>query len=283
MLTILEVLKRTTEFFEEKGIGNAKLNAELILAHGLGLPKRMDLYLQFDRPLEESELDGIRPLVKRRGSREPIQYIESRVDFMGVDFKVDSRVLIPRPETEELVERTGDWLQDFPPRRILDLGTGCGVIALSLARMFPESGILATDVSADALALAQENAAAQGLAERVQFLEADWFSGVVGTFDLIVSNPPYLAQAEFDQAESEVRNHEPHEALVSSGANGEGCLLAILSGAVTVLNDSGLLAMETGISQREILESKAVALGYAEFLQEADLSGRDRFFFAKKG
>ena len=110
MLTILEVLKRTTEFFEEKGIGNAKLNAELVLAHGLGLPKRMDLYLQFDRPLKESELEGIRPLVKRRGSREPIQYIESRVDFMGVDFKVDSRVLIPRPETEELVERTGDWL-----------------------------------------------------------------------------------------------------------------------------------------------------------------------------
>ena len=162
MLTVLEVLKRTTKFFEGKGIINPKLNAELILAHGLGLSQRMELYLQHDRPLSENELDGIRPLVKRRAGREPVQYIEGRANFMGVDFEVDRRVLIPRPETEELVERIGEWFADSPPKRLIDLGTGSGIIALSLARLFPSSEVFATDISSDALAVAQSNALRKG-------------------------------------------------------------------------------------------------------------------------
>ncbi len=281
MLTVLEVLRRTADFFEGKGIENAKLNAELVLAHGLGLEQRMDLYLQHDRPLTEAELEGVRPLVKRRAGREPVQYIEGRANFMGVDFEVDPRVLIPRPETEELVERVGEWLEDSPPGRLVDLGTGTGVIALSLARLFPEAEVVATDVSADALAVARSNAGAQGLAERVDFVESDWFSALEGMFDLVVGNPPYLTGAELKEAEPEVREHEPAGALVSGGAAGESALVAILEGAFQVLNPGGLLALETGIAQRGILEARAKEIGYAEFLQEPDLSGRDRFFFAR--
>ena len=283
MLTVLEVLKRTTKFFEGKGIINPKLNAELILAHGLGLSQRMELYLQHDRPLSENELDGIRPLVKRRAGREPVQYIEGRANFMGVDFEVDRRVLIPRPETEELVERIGEWFADSPPKRLIDLGTGSGIIALSLARLFPSSEVFATDISSDALAVAQSNALAQGLETRVSFLVSDWFSAIDGTFDLVVSNPPYLTETELKQAEPEVREHEPTSALVTDGDLGENALVAILQNAYQFLNPHGLLAMETGIDQREILESQAKAVGYAEYIQEADLSGRDRFFFAKVG
>lgn len=283
MLTVLEVLQRTKEFFEGKGIINPKLNAELILAHGLGLSQRMELYLQYDRPLSESELDGIRPLVKRRAGREPVQYIEGRANFMGVDFEVDRRVLIPRPETEELVERIGEWFADSPPKRVIDLGTGSGIIALSLARLFPSVEVFATDISPEALVVAQSNAVAQGLEARVSFLESDWFSGMDGTFDLVVSNPPYLTEKELKHAEPEVREHEPTSALVAGGALGENALLAILQQAYKALNPHGLLAMETGVDQREILERQAQTVGYAEYIQEADLSGRDRFFFAKVG
>ena len=281
MLTVLEVLRRTTGFFEGKGMDSPKLQAELILAHGLGLA-RMDLYLQHDRPLSETELESIRPLVKRRAGREPVQYIEGRANFMGVDFEVDPRVLIPRPETEELIERVGEWLEDKPPGRLVDLGTGSGAIALSLARLFPDAEVLGTDVSADALVVARGNAGAQGLEARVNFLESDWFSALEGSFDLVVSNPPYLTDTELQEAEPEVRDYEPVGALVAGGATGESALVAILEGAFPVLNPGGLLAMETGIAQREILEAQAQKVGYSEYLQEADLSGRDRFFFARK-
>jgi release factor glutamine methyltransferase len=282
MLTILEVLKRTTAFFEEKQMENARLNAELLLAHGLGLSKRMDLYMQFDRLLQESELEQVRPLIKRRVAGEPIQYIEGKANFMGVNFKVDSRVLIPRPETEELVERIGVLFKNESPQSILDLGTGSGAIALSLARMFPEAGVVATDISVDALAVAAKNAEEQDLAERVCFIESDWLDGIEGKFDLIVSNPPYLSQGEVDQALPEVREHEPLEALVSPGVKGEDCLLSIMAEALPFLTTGAMLAMETGIDQREALEWKAGERGYLDILHEADLSGRDRFFFARK-
>ena len=282
MLTILEVLQRTTAFFEEKKIENARLNAELLLVHGLGLSKRMDLYMEFDRPLQESDLEKVRPLVKRRVAGEPIQYIEGKANFMGVNFKVDSRVLIPRPETEELVERIGARFEDESPQRILDLGTGSGAIALSLARMFPEARVVATDISEEALAVAGKNAEEQDLVERVSFIESDWFEGIDEKFDLIVSNPPYLSQAEVDQSHPEVREHEPLEALVSPGVKGEDWLLFIMAEALPFLTTGAMLAMETGTDHREALEWKASQLGYQNILHEADLSGRDRFFFAGK-
>ncbi|MBT6461975.1 MAG: peptide chain release factor N(5)-glutamine methyltransferase [Opitutae bacterium] len=282
MLTILDVLQRTTAFFEAKQIENARLNAELLLVHGLGLSTRMDLYMEFDRLLQESELEKVRPLVKRRSIGEPIQYIEGKANFMGVNFMVDSRVLIPRPETEELVDRIGVYFEDKSPQKILELGTGSGVIALSLARMFPKAEIIATDISRDALTVAERNSEDQGLSEQISFIESDWFEGIDGNFDLIVSNPPYLSQEDVDQSHPEVREHEPLDALVSSGANGEDCLLAIMSKAFPFLTKDAILAMETGIDQRKALEATATRLGYQDILHETDLSGRDRFFFARK-
>ena len=281
MLTILEVLERTTTFFEGKGMENPRLNAELILAHGLGLPQRMDFYMQFNRPLEDRALEQIRPLVKRRAGGEPVQYIEGKASFIGVDFKVDARVLIPRPETEELIEHIAEKFESSAPQSILDLGTGSGVIALSLCRLFPQARITASDSSMDALSVARDNAAAQGLEERVDFLESDWLTAIRGTFDLIVSNPPYLSESELALSATEVREHEPRCALASTGENGEDCLLSILRGSISYLNRGGVLAMETGIHQRDILMEEAGKLGYDSCHQHADHSGRDRFFFAE--
>lgn len=281
MLTIKEVLLRTADFFNGKGIENPKLDAELLLAHGLGMTSRLDLYLQHDRPLEEAALEKIRPLVKRRAKGEPVQYIEGKANFMGVDFFVDGRVLIPRPETEELVEQIETLLDCEQVGRILDLGTGSGVLALTLSRMYEEAEIVATDVSGQALEVAHENAKTQQLDARVMFLESDWYKAVEGAFDLIVSNPPYLTKSELEEAEPQVKEWEPGLALVSGGENGEDCLFRVMEGAIGRLREGGLLALETGIAQREALEGKAKELGFREYWPEADLSGRDRFFFAK--
>src|SRR5882757_4957498 len=167
MLTVLEIIKRTTEFFDKRGVESARLNAELLIGHALGL-KRMQLYLQFERPLTETELEKIRPLVKRRGSREPLQYIMGETDFSGLKLKVDRRALIPRPETERLIELLTQHVAT-PPASILDLGTGSGAIALALAKTWPEAAVTAVDKSEEALALARENAEACGLAARVKF------------------------------------------------------------------------------------------------------------------
>src|SRR5471032_2133852 len=164
MLTVLEIIKKTTDFFAGKGIESPRLNAELLIGHALGL-KRMALYLQFERSLAEAELEKIRPLVRRRGLREPVQYIVGETDFSGLKLKVDRRALIPRPETELLVETVvGRALP--PPARVLELGTGSGAIALALARAWPETAITAVDTSAGALELARKNAAATGFAAR---------------------------------------------------------------------------------------------------------------------
>lgn len=281
MLTIKEVLLRTSAFFEEKGVENPRLNAELLLSHGLGLTSRLDLYLQHDRPLGETELASVRPLVKRRSKGEPIQYIEGKCNFMGTDFDIDERVLIPRPETEELVSRIQDLLDGEKVERVLDLGTGSGILALSLARIFKEADVWGVDMSPEALEVALLNAQKQDLSDRVQLRLSDWYSEVDGQFDLIVSNPPYLTQKELNEAAVEVREFEPAHALVSPGKQGEECLFKVMEGAKERLRPDGLLAMETGISQKELLEAKASEMGFKEFWGEQDLSGRERFFFAR--
>ena len=162
MLNVLEVVKKTSEFFASKGVESPRLNAELLVSHALALG-RMQLYLQFERPVSEAELAAIRELVRRRGRREPLQYVIGFTDFCGLRLKTDRRALIPRPETEFLVE-TLIARCEAPPARILDLGTGSGAIALALARAFPLASVTASDSSRDALALAEENAALAGLA-----------------------------------------------------------------------------------------------------------------------
>jgi release factor glutamine methyltransferase len=279
MLTLLEIVKKTTEFLEAKGVENPRLNAELLIGHALGLP-RMQLYLQFERLLSVPELDKIRPMVKRRSQREPLQYILGEQEFFRIKLKVDRRALIPRPETEQLCEVITEQLPQ-PPHTILDLGTGSGAIALALAAFYPQAMVVGLDVSTEALALAQENSVTLGLEARTRWLVSDWFSAVEpeARFDLIVANPPYLSAAETAATEPEVRGYEPAAAL-SPGSDGTEALARIIAEAPRYLTEGGLLALETGIDQHERLRSWAAAAGFSRVESRRDLTGRDRHLLA---
>lgn len=279
MLTVLEIIKRTTDFFSGKQIESPRLNAELLIGHALGL-KRMQLYLQFERPLTEPELERIRPLVRRRAQREPLQYIMGETDFCGLKLNVDRRALIPRPETELLIENIVAELREKPPARILDLGTGTGAIALALARAFPPAMVVAVDSSADALALAEENVKTCGLAERVQLLASRWFEAIPvdSKFDLVVSNPPYLSDEETTQAAPEVKDFEPRAALRSADA-GIADLREIVTRAPAFLASGGLLALETGIAHHASLMDMTASGAFVRTESRRDLTGRDRYFF----
>lgn len=279
MLTILEIIKKTTDFLAAKGVDSARLNAELLIGHALGL-KRMSLYIQFERPLAEPELEKIRPLVRRRALREPLQYILGETEFFGLKLKVDRRALIPRPETELLVENvTAAWLT--PPASILDLGTGSGAIALVLAQKYAEARTLAIDVSEEALALARENAQALGLEGRVAFRRSHWFTDLSADerFDLIVANPPYLSAEETVSTAPEVRGFEPPGAL-TAGEGGIADLREIIVGAAKFLNAGGMLALETGIAQHAVLLKLVTGAGFSRAESRPDLTGRDRFVLA---
>ncbi len=280
MLTLLDVVKRTTEFFAKHGVESPRLNAELIIAHVLGL-KRMDLYLQFERPLADPQLEAIRPLVRRRAQREPLAYLLGTAAFGDLVLKVDPRVLIPRPETEQLVELVQSAFAN-PPASVLDLGTGSGALALALAKLFLAAGIVATDASTDALDLARANAVATGLETRIDFRSSDWFAAIAPEerFDLIVANPPYLSADELAGAEPEVRNHEPHAALVAAD-EGRADLLAIIAAAPQHLTPGGRLFLETGPEQHGILLPALAAAGLADAASHHDLSGRPRFVSAQ--
>ena len=281
MPSVLEIIQKSSEFLSARGVESARLNAELLIGHALEL-KRMQLYLQFERLLTEPELEKIRPLVKRRSQREPLQYIIGTVEFGGLKLKVDRRALIPRPETELLIEKiVGLCVQ--PPQSVLDLGTGTGAIALALAKAFSEAQITAVDVSPEALALAAENVLASGFGPRVRLINSAWFKGLQpeDRFELIVSNPPYLTDAETDAAAPEVRGHEPRSALVG-GLDGLVDLREIISAASPFLAPGGLLALETGIAQHAELVALAATHGFERIESGRDLTGRDRFIFAWK-
>ncbi len=216
MLNVLEVVKKTSEFFASKGIESPRLNAELIVGHALGLP-RMRLYIEFERPVAEAELAAIREMVRRRGRREPLQHVLGFTEFCGLRLKTDGRALIPRPETELLVE-TAVARCAAPPGRILDLGTGGGAIALALARAFPDARVTAVDSSAPALALAAENAELAGLAGRVEFVESDWFGSLPPgeAYGRSSCRTPRTSRTEeVAAAAPEVRDHEPAGALTA--------------------------------------------------------------------
>lgn len=361
MSTLLEILQKTTTYLAGKGVPNPKLHAELLLAHVLHL-RRLDLYLQFDRPLTPDQLDALRPLVLRRGKREPLEYIIGNRPFADIELLCDRRALIPRSETEELVEllvkhfatRPSLEKNDAPslptPLRVLDLGTGTGALALALAKRWPQAQVTAVDASAEALALARSNAEHNDLSNRVTFVSANWFAPVAKNaaqtqshplaspqeatstkntvaataatlpnttthqssstasqpcstaspcpqhlqkntfhtaptlagqrFDLIVSNPPYLTQAEWQAADPEVKDYEPYGALVAAN-NGLADLQAILATAPQFLAPGGLLALETGIAHHEALAQLADATGaYATTESHRDSDDRPRFFLA---
>ena len=283
MLTILDVVRRSTGFFEKCGVPQPRLDAEWIIAHSLNLA-RMDLYLQFERTLEEAQLAPIRKLVKRRGAREPLQHLIGFVDFAGLRITCDKRALIPRPETEEFIEILNGEFAAKPPLRILDLGTGSGVLALAFAKIFPSAQVVATDISSDALELAQENAATNKLSDKVSFRLGNWFEALPkneAAFDLIVSNPPYLSHQEWECTQQEVREHDPKLALVSEN---EGCehLLNILTAAKQHLRHGGLLAMETGELHHELLIERAQEASLSDARGIKDLSKKPRFFLAAR-
>lgn len=287
MLSLLEIITKTTDFFAGKGVESARLNAEQIVGHALGL-KRMQLYVQFERLLTEPELEKIRPLVRRRAQREPLQHILGSVEWGGLALKCDRRALVPRPETEELFElviERGKSVATEPGAapRVLDLGTGTGALALAVAKAWPEARVTALDASDEALALARENAAALGLAERVGFLKSDWFAALPADarFEVVVSNPPYLTDVEVAEAEPEVRLHDPMSALVAPDA-GMADLKTIIAGAAVRLAPGGLLALETGVAQHAELLAALAAAGLREGESRKDLSGRDRFVLARK-
>lgn len=279
MHTVLEVVKRTTDFLEGKGVESARLNAELLVGHALGL-KRMQLYLQFERPLTEPELERIRPMVRRRAAREPVQYIIGETGFRDLILAVDPRVLIPRPETEQLVELVLARCAQ-PPSQVLDLGTGSGSIALSLAKAWPQCRVSAVDREEAALAVAMANAVRNGLEQRVDFLRSDWFSALStgARYDLIVANPPYLSDAELAEAEPEVRAHEPRTAL-SAGPDSARDLKHIIAAAPRFMTPGGMLALETGINHQEELVTAAKTAGFTRVESHRDLTGRNRILSA---
>ena len=278
MLTIREIKERTETFFKKKSVPNAKLDTDILIAHSLGI-KRLDIYLDLDRPLSEAQLADLRSLVKRRASREPLQYIIGNTEFYGLTLKVDPRAIIPRHETEELVELIVERLE-APPKRILDLGTGSGAIALALASRYSGAEITATDQSEGAITLAKENALALNLSSRVTFIKGNWFEPLNedARFDLIVSNPPYLTEAEMQTAEPEVIDHEPYNAL-ASGQEGLDDLCLLFKSVPNHLVEGGLLALETGIGQADAIKTMALEVSLLGQSVE-DLSGRLRFFFA---
>lgn len=280
-LTLLDVVQKTTDFLSAKGVESARLNAELLIGHALNL-KRMQLYLQFERTLSEAELERIRPLVKRRSQREPLQYILGDTEWAGLRLKVDRRALIPRHETELLIELIVERV-DKPPRRILDLGTGSGAIALALASRYENAEVTAVDVSDDALALAGENASALGIDGRIRFVRSSWFEGLdaEAPYDIIVSNPPYLTEEETAMAAPEVRVHEPITALTAA-ESGLADLRRIVGGASRFLNPGGWIALETGVDHHAHLESLLKNAHFEKVESRKDLTDRDRFMFARR-
>ena len=280
MLSVLEIVQKTTAFFSSKGVESPRLNAEILIGHALGL-KRMQLYLQFERMLTEAELDQIRPLVRRRGHREPLAYVVGETDFHGLRLKTDRRALVPRPETEGLVELVVKACVP-PPARILDLGTGSGCSALAFAQAFPEAQVTAVDASEEALALARENAAVTGLAARVQFARSDWYGALPAgaKYDAIVANPPYLTPAETAETQPEVRAFEPVLALTAD-EEGLAALRVIVAGVSAHLAPGGLLALETGIAHHARVLELLETAGLRERSSHRDLAGRDRYVLAR--
>lgn len=272
-MTLAEVIKGATDYLAARGVPSPRVDAELILARALGL-RRIELYTQHDRPLTPGERAAARVLVQRRGQREPLAYVLGDWDFRRLTLKTDARALVPRPETEIVVERCLALLAGIEFPRIVDVGTGTGAIALSLAHELPDASVSATDISPDALALARENAAANEL--DVLFAEGDLLAGLTGPFDLVVSNPPYVGASELAGLEPEVREWEPHGALVDEGQTER------LADAAKLVLD-GWLVLEVHEEQAETVSLALATRGYAHANISPDLAGRARAVEARWG
>ena len=320
-MTVLEAIQKSTDFLAKKGVESARLNAELLLAHQLNLP-RMKLYLNFDRVLTAAETDGLRELVKRRAAREPVQHITGSTSFCGCEISVSRHALVPRPETEMLAElgwkflakhRSPTRLEDDSQKHArpeagaptaLDFGTGTGCIAIALAAKCLTARIAALDISPDALALARENAAQNKVAERIEFLLGDGFAALEGRwgehprevksdsqngspgvsphqFDLIISNPPYIASAEIETLNAEVKDFDPRGAL-DGGADGLDFYRRLVKEAGPFLKPAGKIMVEFGDGQADDLKQIFAAEKWIVEAVQEDYSHRARILVARR-
>lgn len=280
--TILDILRWTTEYFREKAIDNPRLTAEVLLAHSLG-QDRMYLYVHFDQPLYEEERAGFRDLIKQRVQGMPTQYLVGTQEFWSMPFRVTPDVLIPRPETEHLVETVIALSKEFPAPKIVDIGTGSGIIAISLKKELPQAEIHAGDMSERALAVARQNAAAL-LAEghAVSFQQGDLFAPFSGRiFDLIVSNPPYIATDEYAGLAREVRDHEPKLAL-HAGERGVDIYERLIAEAGRYLNAGGYICVEIGYGQEADVVKIFEEHGYGIHTVLPDYAGIERVIVANR-
>jgi release factor glutamine methyltransferase len=274
------------EFLAKKGVDSPRLQAELLLARVIGLA-RMQLYLNFERSLSAPETDALRELVKRRGQREPLQHILGSTSFCGYEIAVTKSVLIPRPETELLAEQGWKYLNELTSLgqnqlSALDVGTGSGCLAIALAAKCPTVNVYASDISAEALQVATENAAKNGVAQRIQFLEGSLFAALQPglTFDLIISNPPYIPSAEIETLEPEVRDYDPRQAL-DGGADGLDFFRRLGRESANFLKPGGKLILEFGDGEAEAVR---VILEEQKWIVEAvteDYTGRLRMLVAR--
>ena len=286
-MTVLEVIQKSADFLAKKGVESPRLQVELLLAHLLKMP-RMKLYLNFERPLADVELTALRELVVRRGQREPLQYLTGSTSFCGLEIAVNRHVLIPRPETELLAELGWQFVnqlntQNSTRKTILDFGTGSGCLAIALAAKCPAAQVTALDISPDALAVAQQNAAANKVANRIQFHQGDGFAALPAKmqFDLIVSNPPYIASAEIATLQPEVRDHDPHPAL-DGGADGLDFYRRFATEAAAFLKPAGKLMMEFGDGQADDLQKIFIAQKWVVEAVQADYSHRARILIVRR-
>ena len=279
-MTVLEILNRTKVFFEKKGVPDPLLDAQYIISHGLKMKNRMDLYLNFEKPLSPAELDILRPLVARRANREPLQHIIGDTSFRGFTIKCDPRALIPRPETESLVDMAKDALKGIESPFIVEIGTGTGAIAISCAKEISGAKVLATDISEEALALAQENAATNNLSDSLSFAKGDLLEAVTAEtikkatgdvfgeastkIDCLIANLPYIPDGEKGKLQPEVDKFDPALALFG-GPDGLTLIRKLLQQTEGKLSAGAPIFLEIGSEQAEILKNEAGNYPWLEF------------------
>jgi len=280
---LIDVLSAATEYLAKNNIDSARLNAERLLAHVLGIT-RVDLYLRYAQPLTETERDALKDLLRRRASCEPLQYILGETEFMSLPFRVTPDVLIPRPETEILVERAIDWIRSSRKEgedlTCLDIGTGSGAIAVSLAYLCPALQVWAVDKEASALDVTRQNAETNSVIERIRIIQLDaeqpdFSQKLERRFGIVVSNPPYVSRIELESLQTEIREHEPRAAL-DGGEDGLRFYRALAMFLPTILNPSGRCFLEIGATQAETVSR--ILLAHHTWTIEViqDLAGMDR-------
>ncbi len=281
--TLQQLLTWCTDDFRKRGIPSPRLDAELLVGHALGID-RVRIYLDFERPLTPEERASIRALVERRRRREPVAYIIGERAFFGRMFTVGPGVLVPRPDSETLVERALELLPKEEAQQVLDVGTGSGCLGITLAAERPLAQVTLVDISEDALRVAQQNAERLGVSERVSTLHSDLFAAVTapaGGFDLIVSNPPYIPTGDLAGLMPDVIQHEPRLAL-DGGRDGLDCVRALVTGARQQLRAGGALLIEIGIGQADACVALLTAAGFTDACAHKDLGRIPRVVEGRK-